>query len=111
MVTRNGIISRNSDGIGVPSSATFCWTAREKPNTSPAAIAPVGIQRPKIIAANPMNPTPPVMFSSKRDHLGKGQKRSTEAGDQPSVDDVAIPDTEHIDTHRVGSLRMFTHGP
>ena len=33
------------------------------PNSSAAPYAPSGVQRPKINAASPMNPTPPVMLS------------------------------------------------
>jgi hypothetical protein len=63
-VTTYGVISRNWDGMGTFRIARMLCSASANPNTSAAANAPTGFQRPKIMAASAMNPRPAVMFLS-----------------------------------------------
>src|SRR5699024_4991536 len=51
IVTAYGSISKNSAGMSEPIAAITLPRFREKPNNSAAATAPLGLRRPRIMAA------------------------------------------------------------
>ena len=51
----------NSDGIGVPVIVSSPCKLSAKPKMSAAATAPSGLHRPKMTAANAINPLPAVI--------------------------------------------------
>src|SRR5581483_7067282 len=65
IVTTYGVISSRLDWMGTFIVDRMDWSWVEKPNSSPAPIAPNGVYRPKIIAASAMYPSPEDMPLAK----------------------------------------------
>ncbi len=61
MVARYGVIARNCDGISDPIIPNWTLSASAKPKSSAAASAPLGLHRPRIIAASAIYPLPDVI--------------------------------------------------
>ena len=95
-------MARNSDGIGVSRRANFCSSDSEKPKISAAPKAPIGFQAPKIIAARPMKPRPPVMSLVEAADRAQGEPGAGEAADHAAVDHGQVAHLGDADAEAVG---------